>query len=101
MYDSPANGNQLIIPQDAVKRNMRALFDYDPRELSPNPDIEMELAFRQGDTLYVFGEMDDDGFFIVSDEILPELASEWPLKVQNLVSPSEWFESTDSRSKHV
>lgn len=66
MYDSPANGSQLIIPRDAIKRTMRALFDYDPRELSPNPDIEMELPFRQGETLYVYGEMDDDGFFIVS-----------------------------------
>lgn len=66
MYDSPANGNQLIIARDAVKRKMRALFDYDPRELSPNPDIEMELPFRQGDVMVVYGEMDDDGFFIVS-----------------------------------
>ena len=65
MFDSPANGAQLIIPQDAIRKRMKALFDYDPRELSPNPDIELELPFRQGDIIIVYGEMDDDGFYLV------------------------------------
>ena len=45
---------------------MRALFDYDPRELSPNVDVDSELAFIQGDVILIYGEMDDDGFFVVS-----------------------------------
>ena len=43
---------------------MIALYDYDPQELSPNPDAEMELAFMTGDVIYVFGEMDEDGFYM-------------------------------------
>ena len=34
-------------------RRMVALYDYDPLELSPNPDAEMELAFNTGDIIYV------------------------------------------------
>ncbi|XP_043094892.1 RIMS-binding protein 2-like [Puntigrus tetrazona] len=47
-------------------RRMVAIFDYDPRESSPNADIEAELTFSAGDIIYVFGDMDDDGFFYVS-----------------------------------
>ncbi|XP_039526742.1 RIMS-binding protein 2-like isoform X3 [Pimephales promelas] len=42
---------------------MVAIFDYDPWESSPNLDIEDELPFRAGDIIYVFGEMDSDGFY--------------------------------------
>ncbi|XP_078598124.1 peripheral-type benzodiazepine receptor-associated protein 1-like isoform X1 [Branchiostoma floridae x Branchiostoma japonicum] len=45
-------------------RRMRALFDYDPQEMSPNVDTEMELPFYQGDIIHVVGEMDEDGFFM-------------------------------------
>ncbi|KAK3750645.1 hypothetical protein QZH41_012818 [Actinostola sp. cb2023] len=44
-------------------KKMVALFDYDPQMLSPNPDSEVELKFRSGDILYVYGEMDEDGFY--------------------------------------
>ncbi|XP_041949411.1 peripheral-type benzodiazepine receptor-associated protein 1 [Alosa sapidissima] len=44
-------------------RRMVAIFDYDPRESSPNTDIEAELTFSAGDIIYVFGDMDADGFF--------------------------------------
>uniref|UniRef100_A0A8C1RF53 RIMS-binding protein 2 n=1 Tax=Cyprinus carpio TaxID=7962 RepID=A0A8C1RF53_CYPCA len=44
-------------------RRMVAIFDYDPRESSPNADIEAELTFSAGDVIYVFGDMDDDGFY--------------------------------------
>ncbi|KAG5844375.1 hypothetical protein ANANG_G00161840 [Anguilla anguilla] len=44
-------------------RRMVAIFDYDPRESSPNADVEAELKFSAGDVIYVFGDMDDDGFF--------------------------------------
>ncbi|XP_051956159.1 peripheral-type benzodiazepine receptor-associated protein 1 [Xyrauchen texanus] len=42
---------------------MVAVFDYDPRESSPNADIEAELTFSAGDVIYVFGDMDVDGFY--------------------------------------
>ncbi|CAI4230555.1 unnamed protein product [Auanema sp. JU1783] len=46
------------------RRQMVAKFDYDSRQLSPNVDAEqVELSFRQGDIITVFGEMDDDGFY--------------------------------------
>ena len=34
------------------------------QELSPNVDCEVELRFSTGDLLLVYGEMDDDGFFM-------------------------------------
>ena len=40
------------------------LYDYDPHELSPNVDLEVELPFRTGDVIYVYGDMDDDGFYL-------------------------------------
>lgn len=43
---------------------MIALYDYDPQELSPNVDAEVELSFKTGDIIYVHGEMDDDGFYL-------------------------------------
>eukprot|EP00095_Tigriopus_kingsejongensis_P007068 maker-scaffold1121_size61474-snap-gene-0.20 protein:Tk07068 transcript:maker-scaffold1121_size61474-snap-gene-0.20-mRNA-1 annotation:"peripheral-type benzodiazepine receptor-associated protein 1-like isoform x1" len=45
-------------------RKMIALYDYDPQELSPNVDAEVELSFKTGDIIYVYGEMDDDGFYL-------------------------------------
>ncbi|XP_035289716.1 peripheral-type benzodiazepine receptor-associated protein 1-like isoform X1 [Anguilla anguilla] len=50
-------------PQSLAPRRMVAIFDYDPRESSPNADVEAELKFSAGDVIYVFGDMDDDGFF--------------------------------------
>ncbi|XP_054610176.1 RIMS-binding protein 2 isoform X20 [Dunckerocampus dactyliophorus] len=44
-------------------RKMLAVFDYDPRESSPNSDIEAELTFSAGDVIHVIGDMDEDGFF--------------------------------------
>ena len=31
--------------------------------MSPNPDPEAELAFKEGDLIKVFGDENDDGFF--------------------------------------
>ncbi|XP_065333929.1 RIMS-binding protein 2 isoform X16 [Cloeon dipterum] len=45
-------------------KKMVALYDYDPQELSPNVDAEVELSFKTGDVIYVYGDMDDDGFFM-------------------------------------
>ncbi|XP_049341723.1 RIMS-binding protein 2 isoform X12 [Astyanax mexicanus] len=44
-------------------RRMVALYDYDPRESSPNVDVEAELTFCAGDVITVFAEIDEDGFY--------------------------------------
>ncbi|KAL0979479.1 hypothetical protein UPYG_G00185640 [Umbra pygmaea] len=59
--------------QASSTRRMVALYDYDPRESSPNADVETqcgrdrlneeaELTFCAGDVITVFGEIDEDGF---------------------------------------
>ncbi|XP_075220462.1 RIMS binding protein [Lycorma delicatula] len=45
-------------------KKMIAMYDYDPQELSPNVDAEVELSFNTGNIIYVYGEMDDDGFYM-------------------------------------
>uniref|UniRef100_A0A3B3S615 RIMS binding protein 2a n=1 Tax=Paramormyrops kingsleyae TaxID=1676925 RepID=A0A3B3S615_9TELE len=45
------------------KRKMVALYDYDPRENSPNTDMEAELTFSAGDIITILGEIDEDGFY--------------------------------------
>ncbi len=52
------------IYEDMPMRRKMALYDYDPRELSPNVDSEVELSFRTGDIITIYGEMDDDGFYM-------------------------------------
>nr|DBA34163.1 TPA: hypothetical protein GDO54_001752 [Pyxicephalus adspersus] len=47
----------------SISRNMVAMFDYNPRESSPNMDVEAELSFTAGDVITVFGPMDEDGFY--------------------------------------
>ncbi|XP_060105228.1 RIMS-binding protein 2 isoform X2 [Heteronotia binoei] len=47
----------------ASTRRMVALYDYDPRESSPNVDVEAELTFCTGDIITVIGEIDEDGFY--------------------------------------
>ncbi|XP_069082966.1 peripheral-type benzodiazepine receptor-associated protein 1 [Pleurodeles waltl] len=46
-----------------VARTMVAIFDYNPRESSPNVDVEAELTFNAGDIITIYGSMDDDGFY--------------------------------------
>ncbi|GAB6033736.1 hypothetical protein CHUAL_013848 [Chamberlinius hualienensis] len=45
-------------------KKMVALYDYDPQKLSPNDDAEVELTFNAGDIIYVYGNMDEDGFYM-------------------------------------
>lgn len=52
------------IYEDMPAKRKLALYDYDPTELSPNVDAEVELSFRTGDMLLVYGDMDDDGFYM-------------------------------------
>ncbi|XP_045081380.1 RIMS-binding protein 2-like, partial [Coregonus clupeaformis] len=49
--------------QHQATRRMVALYDYDPRESSPNVDVAAELTFCAGDIIAVFGEIDEDGFY--------------------------------------
>uniref|UniRef100_A0A286XXN4 RIMS binding protein 2 n=1 Tax=Cavia porcellus TaxID=10141 RepID=A0A286XXN4_CAVPO len=50
-------------PRPVSTRRMVALYDYDPRESSPNVDVEAELTFCTGDIISVFGDIDEDGFY--------------------------------------
>ncbi|XP_006154711.1 peripheral-type benzodiazepine receptor-associated protein 1 [Tupaia chinensis] len=61
----PCPGPPKPIPSAGLKapHSMVAAFDYNPRENSPNMDVEAELPFRAGDVITVFGGMDDDGFY--------------------------------------
>ncbi|KAM5274743.1 peripheral-type benzodiazepine receptor-associated protein 1 isoform 2-T2 [Ctenodactylus gundi] len=72
------------IPPVALKapRSMVAVFDYNPRENSPNMDVEAELAFSAGDVITVFGSMDDDGFYY------GELNGQWGLVPSNFLEGS-------------
>ncbi|OCT91484.1 hypothetical protein XELAEV_18014538mg [Xenopus laevis] len=47
----------------SIPRKMVAIFDYNPRENSPNMDVEAELSFTAGDLITVYGQMDEDGFY--------------------------------------
>uniref|UniRef100_A0A0B7AIF9 RIMS-binding protein 2 n=1 Tax=Arion vulgaris TaxID=1028688 RepID=A0A0B7AIF9_9EUPU len=57
------NGVASIPREGPIMRRMIALYDYDPQELSPNVDAEMELSFKTGDIVMIFGDMDEDGFY--------------------------------------
>ncbi|RNA33453.1 peripheral-type benzodiazepine receptor-associated 1-like isoform X1 [Brachionus plicatilis] len=45
-------------------KTMVALYDYDPQSLSPNMDADAELAFKTGQIITVYDDMDEDGFFV-------------------------------------
>ncbi|XP_031133732.1 RIMS-binding protein 2 isoform X2 [Sander lucioperca] len=55
--------NRRGLRRDQASRRMVALYDYDPRESSPNVDVEAELTFCAGDIMAVFGDIDEDGFY--------------------------------------
>ncbi|OWF38817.1 Peripheral-type benzodiazepine receptor-associated protein 1 [Mizuhopecten yessoensis] len=94
--------NGLPVPlSPTTSRRMVALYDYDPQELSPNVDSEVELPFRIGDILYIYGDMDDDGFFmgelnghrgLVPSNFLQEapLQEEDPHEATSIVSPARF-----------
>lgn len=57
---SPTAGNS----KPKKVRTFIALYDYNPAEMSPNPDaISTELEFSKGDILEIFGHKDADGFY--------------------------------------
>ncbi|KAM8977093.1 LOW QUALITY PROTEIN: peripheral-type benzodiazepine receptor-associated protein 1 [Pelodytes ibericus] len=51
------------VPDLSNANPMVARFDYNPRESSPNVDVEAELSFTAGDVIIVYGPMDEDGFY--------------------------------------
>ncbi|XP_039588816.1 peripheral-type benzodiazepine receptor-associated protein 1 isoform X6 [Passer montanus] len=59
----PGQKHKDIETELLTPRRMVAAFDYNPKESSPNTDVEAELTFSAGDVITVFGSMDDDGFY--------------------------------------
>ncbi|XP_035199034.1 peripheral-type benzodiazepine receptor-associated protein 1 isoform X8 [Oxyura jamaicensis] len=59
----PGQQHQDFEAELLTPRSMMAVFDYNPKESSPNADAEAELTFSAGDIITVFGSMDDDGFY--------------------------------------
>ncbi|XP_077775504.1 peripheral-type benzodiazepine receptor-associated protein 1 isoform X4 [Podarcis muralis] len=58
-----AHKGQDLSSEDDAPRTMVAIFDYNPKENSPNLDTEAELRFCAGDIVTVLSSMDDDGFY--------------------------------------
>uniref|UniRef100_A0A8C5TEC8 RIMS-binding protein 2 n=1 Tax=Malurus cyaneus samueli TaxID=2593467 RepID=A0A8C5TEC8_9PASS len=76
-YFCPAGQKHKDIEAELLTpRRMVAAFDYNPKESSPNTDVEAELTFSAGDVITVFGSMDDDGFYY--EAILPCPATPGP-----------------------
>ncbi|XP_010148432.1 PREDICTED: RIMS-binding protein 2 isoform X2 [Eurypyga helias] len=87
-------------------RRMVALYDYDPRESSPNVDVEAELTFCTGDIITVFGEIDEDGFYygelngqkgLVPSNFLEEVPDDVEVYVSD--APSRYAHDTPTRTK--
>ncbi|XP_051950924.1 RIMS-binding protein 2 [Xyrauchen texanus] len=98
-------------------RRMVALYDYDPRESSPNVDVEArcggnlqseeaELTFCAGDVITVFGEIDEDGFYygelnghkgLVPSNFLEEVPDDVEVYLTN--TPSRHPQDHPSRTK--
>ncbi|KAG5280793.1 hypothetical protein AALO_G00064080 [Alosa alosa] len=104
--------------QHAVStRRMVALYDYDPRESSPNVDVEThyggtrlseeaELTFCAGDVITVFGEIDEDGFYygelnghkgLIPSNFLEEVPED--VEVYLTDTPSRYPQDHPSRTK--
>ncbi|XP_077865803.1 RIMS-binding protein 2-like [Saccoglossus kowalevskii] len=99
-----ANGKAHIPVEGPIHlRKMVALFDYDPRQASPNVDSDVELAFKTGDIILVDGEMDDDGFFLAEIRgergLVPSnFLEEVPLTPSPVPSPTPSRNSNDKTS---
>uniref|UniRef100_A0A8C3QTV7 RIMS-binding protein 2 n=1 Tax=Cyanoderma ruficeps TaxID=181631 RepID=A0A8C3QTV7_9PASS len=92
--------------QPLTTRRMVALYDYDPRESSPNVDVEAELTFCTGDIITVFGEIDEDGFYygelngqkgLVPSNFLEEVPDDVEVFLSD--APSRYVHDTPMRSK--
>uniref|UniRef100_A0A452GQ29 RIMS-binding protein 2 n=1 Tax=Gopherus agassizii TaxID=38772 RepID=A0A452GQ29_9SAUR len=92
--------------QSVSTRRMVALYDYDPRESSPNVDVEAELTFCTGDIITVFGEIDEDGFYygelngqkgLVPSNFLEEVPDDVEVYLSDV--PSRHVQDTPLRTK--
>ncbi|XP_009069060.1 PREDICTED: RIMS-binding protein 2 isoform X2 [Acanthisitta chloris] len=92
--------------QPVTTRRMVALYDYDPRESSPNVDVEAELTFCTGDIITVFGEIDEDGFYygelngqkgLVPSNFLEEVPDDVEVFLSD--APARYVHDTPMRSK--
>ncbi|XP_015422712.1 PREDICTED: RIMS-binding protein 2, partial [Myotis davidii] len=93
--------------QQAVStRRMVALYDYDPRESSPNIDVEAELTFCTGDIISVLRDIDEDGFYygelngqkgLVPSNFLEEVPDDVEVYLSD--APSHRPQDTPARSK--
>nr|XP_030141837.3 RIMS-binding protein 2 isoform X5 [Taeniopygia guttata] len=92
--------------QPLTTRRMVALYDYDPRESSPNVDVEAELTFCTGDIITVFGEIDEDGFYygelngqkgLVPSNFLEEVPDDVEVFLSD--APSRYAHDTPMRAK--
>ncbi|KAJ6656615.1 hypothetical protein lerEdw1_003502 [Lerista edwardsae] len=90
----------------ASTRRMVALYDYDPRESSPNVDVEAELTFCTGDIITVVGEIDEDGFYygelngqkgFVPSNFLEEVPDDVEVYLSD--APSRYTQDTPLRTK--
>jgi hypothetical protein len=52
------------IYEDMPMKRKIAIYDFDPTELSPNVDSEVELSLKTGEIITIYGDMDDDGFYM-------------------------------------
>ncbi|XP_028359393.1 RIMS-binding protein 2 isoform X3 [Phyllostomus discolor] len=95
-------GRQHPVPT----RRMVALYDYDPRESSPNIDVEAELTFCTGDIISVFGDIDEDGFYygelsgqkgLVPSNFLEEVPDDVEVYLSD--APSPHARDTPARAK--
>ncbi|XP_071178952.1 RIMS-binding protein 2-like isoform X20 [Mytilus edulis] len=107
---STSPSSMLPVYDSENLRRMVALYDYDPQELSPNVDAEVELSFKVGDIIMVYGEMDDDGFFmgehngkrgLVPSNFLQEalLTDDEAMESASVVSPARSGESLATLSR--
>ncbi|XP_037367226.1 RIMS-binding protein 2 isoform X2 [Talpa occidentalis] len=90
----------------ACTGRMVALYDYDPRESSPNVDVEAELTFCTGDIITVFGEIDEDGFYygelngqkgLVPSNFLEEVPDDVEVYLSD--APSHYSQDAPARAK--
>uniref|UniRef100_I3M8J9 RIMS-binding protein 2 n=1 Tax=Ictidomys tridecemlineatus TaxID=43179 RepID=I3M8J9_ICTTR len=91
-------------------RRVVALYDYDPRESSPNVDVEAELTFCTGDIITVFGEIDEDGFYygelnglkgLVPSNFLEEVPEDVEVYLSDAPSPYSQDPPPRSKAKRV
>jgi hypothetical protein len=91
------NNNNMGQSSNSNKQNQNyrlfiALFDYDPYQMSPNPEsCTEELPFKEGQLIKIFGDQDDDGFYYGESNgragyIPSNMVQEVPQDEQNIVS---------------